>query len=270
MLYVKPTVKEIQMNLLAEKYKITELIMQSANGTIWGGFMPKTHRPVVIKQFPKKSISEYHRVNGRKCPSEIYYHLKAFTIDPVTVIEPIEWFEDHCTYLIVMERPIGWIDLFGFCNRFGPQTEDTARRIWTQIATAIEKLHRGGICHGDIKDENILINPHTLKVKLIDFGCAQKTKPIYSRCRGTPHYWPPEWFKFNAYRPEPLTVWSLAAILYLLLCGEWKFINGSHQRSFKKEIRLSKSAQKLLNSMLCRHDTSRITLKNILKSDWLK
>ena len=29
-----------------------------------------------------------------------------------------------------------------------------------------------GIIHRDYKDENVLINPQTLEIKIIDFGCA--------------------------------------------------------------------------------------------------
>ena len=244
--------------------------MKSANGTIFGGVIRQTNQPIVVKQFPKKSISEFQRVCKRKCPSEVYYHFCAYQLDPQVIIKPIDWFENGPTYLMIMERPVGWIDMFEFANRFGAQSEETAKIIWSQLVRTAEKMHAGGICHSDIKDENVLINPHTLQIKLIDFGCAQAVKPVYTKSRGTPHYWPPEWFSTKEYRAEPLTVWSLGSILYILLIGEWKMADGALQRNFKREFRLSRSGQKLLNSMLCRHDASRITLKNILKSNWLK
>ncbi|MCA9750240.1 MAG: protein kinase, partial [Romboutsia sp.] len=38
------------------------------------------------------------------------------------------------------------------------------------IAKAIQRLHSVNIIHKDIKQENILVDPKTLKIKLIDFG----------------------------------------------------------------------------------------------------
>ena len=39
-------------------------------------------------------------------------------------------------------------------------------------ARALGELHAVGIVHGDIASENILIDPHTLSAKLIDFDMA--------------------------------------------------------------------------------------------------
>ena len=246
-----------------------KILMKSANGTIWTGRVRKSGREIVVKQFPKKTVCEYLRLDGRKCPSEVFYHFQSYKLDPLVVVQPIEWFEDKTSYLIVMERPVGWIDLFEFVNKFGAQCESNARLIFHQLVVCVEKLHRGGVCHSDIKDENVMVNPRTLQIKLIDFGCARRVENLYARCRGTPHYWPPEWFRTQTYRPEPLTVWSLGSVLYLLLVGKWNFENGGHLRDFKAELRLSKPAQYLLNSLLCPHDTSRISLKNIRRTSWV-
>ncbi|URE37451.1 shaggy-related protein kinase [Musa troglodytarum] len=44
-----------------------------------------------------------------------------------------------------------------------------------QICRALSYIHRVlGVCHRDIKPQNILVNPHTHQVKLCDFGSAKK------------------------------------------------------------------------------------------------
>ena len=35
-------------------------------------------------------------------------------------------------------------------------------------------MHSKGVCHRDIKPDNIMINEETKKIKLIDFGIAKK------------------------------------------------------------------------------------------------
>jgi len=45
-----------------------------------------------------------------------------------------------------------------------------------QICNGLKFLHKKGIMHRDIKPENVLIDPETLKVKLIDFGFAKSNK----------------------------------------------------------------------------------------------
>ena len=41
-----------------------------------------------------------------------------------------------------------------------------------QVFETIDKLHRAGVVHNDIHTENIMVNPETLDVKIIDFGLA--------------------------------------------------------------------------------------------------
>lgn len=50
--------------------------------------------------------------------------------------------------------------------------EDVARVIMHQAIFAARTCCLRGVFHRDIKLENLLINPDTLQVKLIDFGCG--------------------------------------------------------------------------------------------------
>ena len=54
-------------------------------------------------------------------------------------------------------------------------------------------MHGQGICHRDLKSENVIINDHNV-VKIIDLGFSIKSVPevgLRIFC-GTPHYMSPE------------------------------------------------------------------------------
>jgi len=58
-------------------------------------------------------------------------------------------------------------------------SEDRARKIGHQIATALYYLHSFGIAHRDIKPENILMvdDGDNADVKLVDFGLSKTFCP---------------------------------------------------------------------------------------------
>jgi len=100
------------------------------------------------------------------------------------VIQLIDYFELPDCFMIIMERigtPGTCKDLFDFISDSGAIKEDLARFIFQQIVSTIVQVHEAGVVHRDIKDENILIDTRTYKVKLIDFGSGAKLhNEIYS------------------------------------------------------------------------------------------
>ena len=264
----KNAVIDRDAKLFARKYTVEDELMKSANGVLYTGFQIKTGKPVVIKQIPRNIISKYEIVGSRMVPSEIFMHAKAYEFSK-SVVEPLDWFERRSSFVLVMEKPENSMDLFEFSKKYGRINEEAAKVIFKQIVECSNQLFKGGLIHRDLKDENVLINPATLEIKIIDFGCASVRKPVYTSCRGTPEFWPSEWYQSRSYEPEPLTVYSLGAILYILLVGEWNFENGTHLRNFLDEKHISPSAMKLLESMLCSNPSKRASFKNILKSKFL-
>lgn len=61
-----------------------------------------------------------------------------------------------------------------------------------ELAQILLDLKEKGIFHRDIKTENILIDPTTLKLSLIDFGFAQRKETYKHTSSGTVHYMAPE------------------------------------------------------------------------------
>jgi len=90
-----------------------------------------------------------------------------------------------------------------------------------QVCRAIAYIHSLGICHRDIKPQNLLLNTRTHDVKLCDFGSAKvlvKGEPnvayICSR-----YYRAPELvFEATEYTTK-IDVWSLGCVMAELLLG---------------------------------------------------
>ena len=69
-----------------------------------------------------------------------------------------------------MERPPHTRDLFDYITKNVYLKEDRARHFFSQIVRMIEQVEEAGVLHRDLKDENILVDLDTDKLKLIDFG----------------------------------------------------------------------------------------------------
>ena len=102
-------------------------------------------------------------------------------------------------------------DLYDYISESGVLGASVARIIQEQIVETVLDIQSKGVLHGDIKDENILINSDTLEVKLIDFGSGNwiNSSHIYNNYEGTRVYAPPEWMSSRRFYAESLTVWSL-------------------------------------------------------------
>lgn len=61
--------------------------------------------------------------------------------------------------VLVMEFAAGG-ELYDYLSERKVLTEDEARRIFRQIATAVYYCHKHKICHRDLKLENILLDEH--------------------------------------------------------------------------------------------------------------
>merc|ERR1711863_10356 len=165
-------------------------------------------------------------------------------------------------------------DLFDFISEQGPLPEALAKEIFRQLLTTLVSCHQKGVLHRDIKDENILIDLNTLKIKLIDFGsgCFLEDR-VYHEFQGTRVYSPPEWINSRAYRPEGLTVWSLGVLLYDMVCGDVPFECDAQisraQLTWFPQLKLSEEVKSLITGCLEVNTEERLTLADLANHPWL-
>jgi serine/threonine protein kinase len=124
--------------------------------------------------------------------------------------------------------------LFDYIDEFGGVPSHLVHDIFGQIAQGLGYLHSQGIVHGDVKEENILIdyknNRHI--AKLCDFGHAKRTKrnrldmkfygtrdcsapELLPNLRAVENDEEPE-LSFYGYKQD---VWALGLVLYTMLHG---------------------------------------------------
>ena len=137
-------------------------------------------------------------------------------IDHGNVIRLLEVFRTQTTQFFVMELCVG-----GHLGQVLKKTEDgyldemLACKYISQIVAAIAHCHKNGICHRDIKLQNILLenNRQGAQLKIIDFGNAYRFRgnlPM-RKIVGTTYTAAPEVFR-ECY-DERCDVWSIGAFL---------------------------------------------------------
>ncbi|CAG5107285.1 Oidioi.mRNA.OKI2018_I69.chr1.g3244.t1.cds [Oikopleura dioica] len=255
-----------------EKYFIEEVLTNSANGVIYKGYRASDHYKVVAKQIPKAKVFEWGAIGDRVVPTEIEMHFKASSVDGV--VKVLDWYERKTSFVLVMQRPSNSCDLFDVSSKLGALAEDPTKIIFSNIVNSVISLHRAGLVHRDIKDENILVDLETLETNIIDFGCATKTTDApMTQLTGTPEFFAPEMYTTGSYKAEETAVWSLGTLLYCLLVGQIPFQTDKQIVRLETcqpelEKNLSEDAKDLLKSLLQLNPARRPKLKEILDHPW--
>lgn len=159
-------------------------------------------------------------------------------------------------------------------------SEKQARYIMAQVVEAVFYLNSLGICHRDIKDENLVID-RNFKVKLIDFGSATMVDPtqpwpFYNLFFGTTAYAASEVLLKQPYQAPPIEIWTLGVLMSYLLTGMSPFpterdaIEGRIILSELPGKKLSNSCLHLMTRCLEPEPSLRADIQEVRNHPWLK
>lgn len=97
------------------------------------------------------------------------------SLDHPNIVKAYEVYESKKNIYVVMEYCSGG-DLYARA----PYTESAAAGLMRQLCSAINHMHKNGVCHRDLKFENIMFESKgdvMARIKVLDFGLSKKFLP---------------------------------------------------------------------------------------------
>ncbi|MDZ7968231.1 MAG: AAA family ATPase [Nostoc sp. DedSLP03] len=203
-------------------YRINELIYSSSNTLVHRALRELDRKPVIIKllRHDYPSFSELVQFRNQ--------YAIAKNLDIPGIVQPLSLEPYQNGYALVM-KDIGGISLRDYIQ-VAPLSVEQFWPIALQIVDILHQLYQQRIIHKDIKPANILIQPETGEIKLIDFSIAsllpRETQEIQNPnvLEGTLAYISPEQTgRMNRGIDYRSDFYSLGVTFFELLAGQLPF-----------------------------------------------
>lgn len=149
------------------------LLGQGSCAKVTLGAERATGRQVAVKAFDKTAGGDHIIAQARA-------EIDALSAcDHPNIVKLFAVYEDSIDIRLVLEY-VSFGELYDFVAIRGRLNEDEARPLFDEIVGALHYLHSNGMCHRDIKLENILLDS-TCHVKLVRHDVAHSFSPLSER-----------------------------------------------------------------------------------------
>jgi serine/threonine protein kinase len=210
--------------LFADKYEILDVLSAGAQATVYTALQKPLDRVVILKILSPALVANQEIVSRFTREAKLLSTLKD---DNVTKI--YDYGKHNGVYFFVSEYIEGQ-SVKELLEQKGRLSLQMASYIILESAKVLNRLHRQGIVHRDVKPGNILIN-HDGKIKLTDFGLAfSEAMPsitVEGSILGTPAYMSPEQILGKPIDNRS-DIYSLGVVFYELLTGVNPFIANTY------------------------------------------
>eukprot|EP00276_Gloeochaete_wittrockiana_P004149 CAMPEP_0184660824 /NCGR_PEP_ID=MMETSP0308-20130426/35427_1 /TAXON_ID=38269 /ORGANISM="Gloeochaete witrockiana, Strain SAG 46.84" /LENGTH=443 /DNA_ID=CAMNT_0027101687 /DNA_START=158 /DNA_END=1489 /DNA_ORIENTATION=+ len=185
--------------------------------------------------------------------------------------------------LCILTELIRGGELFDRILQQGSYSEKDAADVIRTILLGLAHVHSRNIAHCDLKPENLMyVTPDAdADLKIIDFGLAHFVGDGDTSLAGTPEYIAPEVIRGLGYS-QPVDMWSVGVVLYILLCGYYPFYGKHYKDIFKKSCsgvvdfpanpwqNISAQAKDLIQKLLEVDPYTRLTALQTLEHPWVR
>ncbi|GAK82601.1 signal transduction histidine kinase CheA [Vibrio ponticus] len=250
--------------MLIEGFSSLELINQGTQTSVFKAKRNADKKTVALK-VPTDPFPTSRQIAALKREYQVLSSLKGRDF-PVAV----DFFEFKNSACTVRE----WVDGITLAEYQASHQISVAEalNIGISIAKLLGQLHQQNFCHRDLSPANVLINPVTQRISLIDY-CSALELPNRARniikpkfVEGCRAYMSPEQTgRMNRGLDFRTDFYSFGAVMYHLVCGQRPFETQDINEIIFSHIALEPKTPHLVNPELP-HTLSRIILKLMSKS----
>ena len=203
---------EFEGKIIADKYRIDGPLLETDLGTFYRGWHVLMDRSVIVKVLATALAVDRRLVDRFLAETKAESH-----VSHPNLLSIMDFGTDasHVTYAVYEGFDAGTLrDLLDERDRL---TLDMALKVGKTTASALAAAHSGGLIHGALSPQRILVNDAADKheVKVFGFG----SEPVGRHSTADPRYLAPEQLGNAANGNERSDVYSLGAVLYEMLSG---------------------------------------------------
>jgi serine/threonine protein kinase len=199
-------------------YRIVEKIAEGGFGTTYLGEHLISQKPVCIKHCHQVSPLYQETLVEE---ARAIWDLRHWSIP---VMRDFLRLEDGSLALVMSFIP--GLTVEKLVQKTGRLDPETVAWMMGRALNALKYLHFNGVVHGDVKPQNIIVQPETHSIVLVDFGLSLVKPTATSGAKGhTPGFASPEQLDGQPLVPES-DLYSLALTMMYALSGSYEALEG--------------------------------------------